>query len=627
MNSKVKKYMRIMELIKKIFFSLPSIIFFVVIFVLEFILIFPGDFHNISFWDVIFSHFGIILFLGVMYILYVPLFIYFLFSRLLKKKSTRICIISVAFFLLSLFFHFYFFLLIYRIRNGITFDFLYFWYNRDIALLTLFRTYPIALSMLFLSFFVLPIFWFLQGKYFCSSYIDTAFRNNKRIFTLFFLMILATLLVSFFFPSLAYGEIIKFIDKSVFHKDTIKHFYYTHFLDYLKKTAQEPLSFSPLLQSRLSGNTIFFLEVESLSSFIASPHVTPNLYSAAMDGVFFPFFYTNSVQTIRGQESVLCGIPPTIGPTLIDSGIKNTLEKYPCLPRLLKKLGYKTFFFKSDRLGFSDTDKFMNAIGFDELHSEDIMKPQDPRNKWGYREDIFFSRIFDYLESYRDEKIFVFIAISSTNHWPFTVYDEKYKEKLPYKNPSSFKEKLSNSSFIQDAYFGDFYENYKKQYGKSSLLFATSDQAWPIGIHANNIYNEFGAYEENFLMPFLFIPPQEDLQYKRNTTVNDRYSQYDVLPTILQLLGIEYSYTFFGESFEPHLKKGGVEKSASGKLTLQPFNGGFISVVRYPQKYLFRISENTLEEFNLLSDPLEKNPTVRISAHNFISLITDLFPL
>ncbi len=153
---------------------------------------------------------------------------------------------------------------------------------------------------------------------------------------------------------------------------------------------------------------------------------------------------------------------------------------------------------------------------------------------WGYREDSFFSRVDEYLQKhYAREKLFIFVTASATNHTPFKVHDDRLLDKIPYPDPKKFAERISNTTFAQDAYFGHLYDIYTKRYAQRGSLIALSDHAWPIEQHKHNIYNERGAFEENFLAAMLFVPPVPMRKhFAVGSTLPQRFSQMDILPSI-----------------------------------------------------------------------------------------------
>ena len=66
---------------------------------------------------------------------------------------------------------------------------------------------------------------------------------------------------------------------------------------------------------------IVFVQLESVNSFLVNEQITPRFLEIARKGIFFPKFYANSVQTILGQENLLCGLPTSFDSTLVKRGI------------------------------------------------------------------------------------------------------------------------------------------------------------------------------------------------------------------------------------------------------------------------------------------------------------------
>jgi hypothetical protein len=246
---------------------------------------------------------------------------------------------------------------------------------------------------------------------------------------------------------------------------------------------------------------------------------------------------------------------------------------------------------------------------------------------WGYREDTWFTRVNDYiLEHFDTGKYFIFITASATNHTPFEVMDSRFDDSVPYPDPENFEERLSNTTYVQDAYFGHLYDLYRSNYSDRATLIAVSDHSWPFPIHKHNIYNERGAFEENFRIAMLIIPPSTGSEFAVGTTVAQRFSQMDILPSFLELTNVRQDY-WLGESFAPWLLVNPGRAPAepqSMKVCIQPYGGGFIAVHRYPQKYLFDVLGKNVKVYNLLNDPEETAPTLH-DTDEYLPLIREFF--
>jgi hypothetical protein len=257
---------------------------------------------------------------------------------------------------------------------------------------------------------------------------------------------------------------------------------------------------------------------------------------------------------------------------------------------------------------------FAESIGFEKVLADDIVQPNDVKFDWGYREDIYFTRIHEYLQKhFAGQKVFVFIDTGATNHTPFHVLDDALQDKVPFPKAEKFNEHLSNATFVQDAYFGQLYDIFRKYYGHNGALLAVSDHSWPIMMHKDNIYNERGAYEENFLIPLLFVPSQSARdRFASGTAYNHRFSQMDIFPTLLEIIGMRDD-TLLGESFAPWLLNSPPRAQLppqKTKISVQPYGGGFISAVRYPEKYLFDVLGRNVKVCDLEEDPSELSPVI-----------------
>jgi hypothetical protein len=525
------------------------------------------------------------------------------------RRTTRMVNLFIAG-ATSIFFHFAVFLALYKSVRKTDFDFYFFWYN--IA-----DTIP-AMWILFAPWFPVALLSIVLFGYFQKhACAPVTLRCRKSPFTAG--LILSGLLIAGVVSQIATlhslrGSAAGFIYASFISDRQLRNDYrdlYDHHISLLREDSPE---ITDRFDPAAFGEVVIAVKMESLNGFLTGHAITPQLMRAAKDGVLFPEFYSNAIQSLRGYECILCGVPPGAERALVDNYPADELSTMPCLPRTFSDLGYQSIYF----FGGSRNPRivrFAESIGFDRVLADEIMHPEDTKYPWGYREDIFYLRAFDYLqEHYRDEKLFVFFDTGATNHTPFEVLDDSLLDTIPYPRPSNFMERISNTTFVQDEYFGRLYDMYRKYYAHRGSLIAVSDHSWPISIHEDNIYNERGAWEENFMISLLFVPPDPAASnYDLGATVELRFSQMDIYPTVLDLLGLRLEH-LLGESFAPWLLRipaGERPETIGDKLSIQPYGGGFISVVRYPEKYLFDILGGTVEIYDLEQDPLEQSPSVR----------------
>jgi hypothetical protein len=562
-----------------------------------------------------------LLLFNVIFVLLIPPFLYAVFSSLPSLWNKRI-VRAIILIFNSIYFHFMILLALYRSIRDMDFDFYFFWYNATFAPAVLWKLFAPGLIAIAL---MLVLVVFIQKSAF--SPLMRLLGSSKKFRYIFTALLVASLLCQLITFSSIRGSAAGFLYSSFISDRRLRDDYRTLHADHIAKLQKHPPSSVHKGNPSVMGDIVFFVILESLNSHMTGSVITPQFMKASRDGILFKELYAGTIQSERSWECILCGTPASITRHLVEEYPPDDIKKLNCLPQMFKALGYRPIVF----YGGCDNPraiKLFESLGFEEIMTSQIMKPGDVMYDWGYREDLFYARIDEYLQRHHaGEKLFVYITDSATNHTPFHVLDETQKNKVPYPDPKSFAERLSNTTFVQDEYFGRFYERYLKNYHQRASLIAMSDHAWPVPIHKNNIYNERGAYEENFLISMLFVPSASTKErFAINSTVPFRYSQMDIFPTIRDLTGLEKDARL-GESLTPWLlssEEHNRPESVKNKLSVQPYGGGFISIVDYPQKYLFSVLDGNVAIYDLKKDPQERSPSV-FPNREYLYLIRDLF--
>ena len=564
----------------------------------------------------------LLLFFNVFSIMLIPPMIYAAFSSfrpLWENRATRFTIL----FLSALYFHFAAFLAVYKSVRKIDFDFYFLWYNTADALPTLWKLFAPWFPVVMLS---IAAFIFFQTPAF-APLMKSIRKSRRKAGALLALLCLCSVAGQIATIRNVRGSAAGFLYASFLSDRRLRNDYTELYREHIATLLSDSPTANGSLDPSVMGDAIFFIKQESLNGFLVGPQITPQLLRASGDGILFTKLYANSIQSLRGYECVLCGIPPSITNDIVDDYPPGALEELNCLPRIFRSLGYHPLYFFGGSRN-ARILRFAEAIGFERVLADDIVQQDDVKFDWGYREDIYFARIHQYIQKhFANEKIFVFIDTGATNHTPFHVLDDSLQDKVPFPHAEKFNEHLSNATFVQDAYFGQFYDIFQKYYAGRGSLLAVSDHAWPIMMHKDNIYNERGAYEENFLIPLLFVPPLSAKErFAAGTATDQRFSQMDIFPTILEFIGMEHR-RLLGESFAPWLLKSPMHQPLpprKTKISVQPYGGGFISAVRYPEKYLFDVLGRNVKIYDLAKDPGEQSPAI-LDAGKYMHLIRDFF--
>ncbi len=467
-------------------------------------------------------------------------------------------------------------------------------------------------------FFILSLFLF-----FVISFIITANfikLSDSKILNIFKKIIANLFILFIIFASLEFyfhyekPLLLDFMDNIFINKDVVYQEYQTDYSTIVDRYFNFKLEEFNLEKVQENLPDIYFIHLESVSGDFMDKYIIPNFDKYSKEnGVVFDNFYSNSIQTLRSQESILCALPPSLGGYFQN---KFDSKRLLCIPKILSHYGYKTLFFKDHDLNFSKTGKFMSDIGFGELHSSDIMKEGDPYYKWGFREDVFYRRVYEYLENYREHRKFVYIAISATNHLPFNVQEEF--NDLPIKQVKTFTDKLKNTTYVQDKYLKVILDELKND-KKEKYIFIFGDHPWPTNYHKNNYFNEKFAYRENFHTVFsvLHFGEGESL-LNFGDKIEDSYNQIDFLKSILDLLKIKNSNKYLGNSFfEDLLKENETQTMQNCSISVQPYSNRYISLFYANKHYIYDIKNKESYYFDILKNKYETQQH-NISQNDFL---------
>lgn len=370
------------------------------------------------------------------------------------------------------------------------------------------------------------------------------------------------------------------------------------------------------------GAPVFILQLESGNAMALNGlllkgkgplELMPEMMKARQEGVMAPFMWGASIQTDRGQASILCGAVLDI-----QAGIP-TLNDLPgrCLPALLAKDGYKTFF--ASAFPFPDykhTQRFITGIGFEETHFSELMGDKDAHSGWGFDDCAFYDRYFDDLERrYGDamqSRFFGFFSVVA-NHFPFSV-KEGYEGVLPYPPHSDGVRQYLNSFAAQDHCVGRFLARVRP-YRKHGHVIIVADHSWPL---LGNAINTRGAKPENFLVPFLYLPPLEgEVRYRKNASIVAPVpGQPDILPTVLELLTHKpYPNSFAALLREP--EKGRDAPVLPGhyddcQVMVQPYDGMKVVVMKGADRYVYNRSRQSMHATHLRMQRFEESLPLRL---------------
>jgi hypothetical protein len=298
----------------------------------------------------------------------------------------------------------------------------------------------------------------------------------------------------------------------------------------------------PMLR-RLSGESnnlnVVFVLMESwnfdyVDSFAGSSHgVTPYFDALARDGRRFTRFYAAGQRSIDGIQATLTGIPTLKGMPLIDTGIG--VSNFSRLGGLVRERGYSTLFVQS-----SDRDSFKiqgiaSAAGFDAFYGRediplllDYPQPDGAIFGWDHETLQFMKQRIDEMP-----QPFLAYAFTGTTHEPYAHLPARFMQRE--NEPNGLNGYLNTLGYA-DWSVGQFMAAaHKMPWFENTIFIFTAD-------HANHYQK--GTIYQRFHIPLLLYAPKW-IAAGESRVVG---SQLDVMPTILDLLGIDSEYAALGVS-------------------------------------------------------------------------------
>ena len=322
---------------------------------------------------------------------------------------------------------------------------------------------------------------------------------------------------------------------------------------------------------------------------------TPTMNGLIARGLSAPHFYGNSIQTCHGHFATLCSLAPSyrkkeayIEPLALD-----------CLPAILRQQGYTTSFYEGDESEYFDgIDKFGIRMGISDTHSaaRRLLTPEEQSHVWGWglQDDYFYAWALRNVIARKDPSRPFFIALAPvSNHYPFN--EEPGRADMPGE-PTPARAAYTASLRASDLRLARFFELLEeKGLAKNTLVVVTGDHSFPADEHGSH-WNERGFYEESFRVPLAIVWPG----HLPVRALDGAYSQIDIAPTILDLVGIHDDVPFVGRSV--------LAPGPRFVPLVQPYDGQYLGAVAWPWKYREHGKTGETRMIDLAADPTELRP-------------------
>ncbi len=278
---------------------------------------------------------------------------------------------------------------------------------------------------------------------------------------------------------------------------------------------------------------VVLISVESLSAeyvgtYGSKENLTPYLDKLASESLVFDKFFATGTRTVRGLDALSIAIPPIPGQAIVHRPNNDHLTG---IGELLRAENYETIFIYGGYGVFDNMNNYFKANDYKVVDRTDFdEKTIQAENVWGVDDESLFNnsiKLFD--ETAKTQKPFFAHIMTTSNHRPFTFPEGKID--LPQGH-------RDGAVKYTDYAIGKLIENSKnKPWFKDTLFVITAD-------HCSSAAGKTKLPVDKYHIPLFFYAPD----MLRAGHFSRIASQIDVVPTLLDVLGIKGAERFYGQS-------------------------------------------------------------------------------
>lgn len=270
------------------------------------------------------------------------------------------------------------------------------------------------------------------------------------------------------------------------------------------------------------------LSAEYLGTYGNKQNLTPYLDKLAHESLVFDKLFATGTRTVRGLDALSIAIPPIPGQAIVH---RPTGDHLATIGELLRQQNYETFFIYGGYGVFDNMNNYFRNNEYKVVDRTDFdAKTIQAENVWGIDDESLFNnaiRIFD--ENASSKKPFFAHIMTTSNHRPYTFPAGKID--LPQGSRASAVK-------YTDYAIGKLIENSKnKPWFKDTVFVIVAD-------HCSSVAGKTKLPVNKYHIPlFMYAPDMLPAGHYSRIA-----SQIDIVPTLLDVLGVEGADHFYGQS-------------------------------------------------------------------------------
>ena len=289
------------------------------------------------------------------------------------------------------------------------------------------------------------------------------------------------------------------------------------------------------------GKNLIVIVGESFSSLSVDEEITPTLYKLVNNSFVFENFYTPlfPVSTADGEYLTDNALLPS----------ENTwsIEKLPgnyvpySYAKLLKEQGYKTFAYHNYKYDYYNRHKYFETMGYESYLADG--NGLEEKMSFEEKPSSDYEMIKATVEDYINEDNFLAYYITMSGHMAYDKTNSMVVKNWDLVKDLSYSDKCKGYLATQiefDKAMEELLNSLEKTGKLEDTVIVISGDHYPYGLTESEI-KELLPYDKNEYSFERFHMPLVIYNSEIPTTIIEKYgSSLDVLPTVLNLFGLEY---------------------------------------------------------------------------------------
>ncbi len=294
------------------------------------------------------------------------------------------------------------------------------------------------------------------------------------------------------------------------------------------------------------GKNLIYIMAESFDGYFVDKELTPTLYKMIHDGFYFKNYYTpTNLSTIGGEFSLLTGLLPDLA--VLNNQWNGNYNNnghhnyYPYgLGNLFKNLGYDVYAYHDYFYNFQNRDYYLKDLGFDDYKAcgNGMETRMDCSIFPASDDEMINGSIDDYINS--DKFMVYYVTVSGHAKWGFgynamaeknkdLVSDLEYSDTVrAYISANLELEKAMTTLLDKLSAAGKLEDTVIVMASDHHPYFMEDEQMEEL---AGKELDKYSLYKNDLI---IYNPSVEDVE------IDKICNTIDVLPTVLNLFGIEY---------------------------------------------------------------------------------------